>query len=204
MATVKYFSAGTISEFVDFINAESPNWVSGSEGVINIGNIITITCSSDAATITYNGSDVSTNYDYSLNRGIVAYDDTLFYMQSFTGSGNRICTLVETIEDITISGIISSSGSTTLSFQPINNFDLLDLNTSIIYKHANILNYTAKFADIDATHDILFSDSKAISIIDPHFVSCSQIDSQTVQSFNGKSYYAVGPCTLVQMDTEEV
>ena len=210
MAIVKCIYTGSVADYVSFINANSPSWVTGSEGVINIGDIITITCdgSNDTAVISYNEVDTSTSYKFRVSRGTLAYNDNFFYLQTRsaygTGNENRICVLVEIFKDMTISGFLSSTTSSDLTYQPINNFNLLDLDTSIVYKHGNVLNYSGGLGIIDFATDRLFSDSKITSIADPNFITCTTVESDVKYTFNGKNYFSVGPHTLIPMDNNEV
>lgn len=209
MAIVKSFGAANQTAFANFVEENSPSWVtrSGNDIYIDDGFVKIIHGWTYGVTIETTRNDTRMTYstfDYSNVVVTVCYNEHLFWLQASNNAGKRVCVVYEKFDSgLVISGALGTSGAQgTMDFQPINNFNLLDLTTSQTYKHNNILNYSVPLGCIDYGPDVLFTGSVITNITDPNFITCSAITQNQVITFNGANYYSVGPHTLVPMDSE--
>lgn len=204
MAQVKKFNPASASALVSFINSNSPSWVTGSGETLTIDETITITHGWQygvTVTISRNESQlVYTDFAYSGATCVIAYDENFFYLQCWNSGNERFCVLYEKFEDMSISDARgSTAGSGTMAYQPIENFNLTDLDTSIVYNHKAVLNYDLELGHIDYTTDMLFNGTQKV-LEDFNFITCSSVIAETILTFSGENYYSLGTHTLVKID----
>ena len=209
MAIVKSFGPRSGAAFAQFVDENSPSWVTRSGSEIHIdGGILKIIprwVYGDVVQTTRNDSQIyQTVFTWSSAIGTICYNENLFWLQLGDGDSKRVCVVYEKFSNgLTISDVRGTHGSSgTMDFQPINNFSLIDAETSQVYTHNNILNYSVPLGCIDYGPDVLFTGSVITNIIDSSFVTCSAITQNQVITFNGANYYSVGPHTLVPIDSE--
>ena len=207
MAIVKRFGPRSGAAFAQFVDENSPSWVTRDGNSIHIdGDVITVTpvwIYGDAIQTNRNGSQVyQTTFTWSSAIGTICYNENLFWLQLGDGNSKRVCVVYQKFSNgLVISGLLGTHGSAgSMDFQPINNFSLIDMETSQTYTHKNMLNYDVPLGEIDYGTDVLFNGSVITNISDPNFLTCSTVTQDQVITFNGANYYSVGPHTVVPID----
>lgn len=134
---------------------------------------------------------------------IVAYDNAApFCYIQINGYGDGayvgIGTFVQEIDNKILYGMFNTP------LTSITNLGLKEYGESGIggYTHKNILNYDeTALSKIDYTSDYIFVDGHRY-IQDPTFISCTYIPYDTIITFGGKNYYAIGTNTLIEIEED--
>ena len=120
-------------------------------------------------------------------------------LEAFGGYDSlRFGFLYEKIGDRELYGIYNTNGAT---YVPITDYGLTDVDTSVVYTHGALLNYTAESGTIDfANNDCLFL-SGVKSINDANFKACSTMTVNTVITVQGKNCFVAAPHSFFEFDS---
>ncbi len=127
----------------------------------------------------------------------VGYSDTLFYVYTRDQNGSSgigIFLVYEKTPEFQVYTYAESTG-----FPDIQTVTLTDMVTGATYKHSGVLKYNTQPGYINYTSDVLLIGTTR-SYIDPNFISCSNVNADSVITFGGKNYYSAGTNTLIRMD----
>lgn len=127
----------------------------------------------------------------------VAYSDTLFYVYTRDQNGSTgigVFLVYEKTPEFQVYTYASSTGHPN-----IQTVTFTDMVTGATYKHSGVLKYNTQPGYINYTSDVLLIDTTR-SYIDPNFISCSNVNADSVITFGGKNYYSAGTNTLIRMD----
>lgn len=143
------------------------------------------------------GVSVASNTVAGLSTITVAYSDTLFYVYTRDQNGTTgigIFLVYEKTPEFQVYTYASSTGHPN-----IQTMTFTDMVTGATYKHSGVLKYNTQPGYINYTSDVLLIGSTR-SHIDPNFISCSNVNADSVITFGGKNYYSAGANTLIRMD----
>lgn len=175
--------------------------LSGGVLTILIDNIVTITFRNyTVEAFDENGSSISSAmYNPYTNplTFIVGYSDTVFYLEYRDSYARGLLGIYEIIDGKRYFGALGGSNGWT----PISSVSLKQIENHNYYQHTSILNYVAPDNYIDYSIDMLFENGNTMSdIIDTNTVTCTGITQNRKITFNGHTYYSLGPNTLLELD----
>lgn len=127
----------------------------------------------------------------------VAYSDTLFYVYTRDQNGSTgigIFLVYEKTPEFKVYTYAESTGHPN-----IQTATFIDMVTGATYKHSGVLKYNTQPGYINYTLDVLLIGSTR-SYIDPNFISCSNVNADSVITFGSKNYYSADTNTLIRMD----
>ena len=127
----------------------------------------------------------------------VGYSDTLFYVYTRDQNGSTgigVFLVYEKTPEFKVYTYAESTGHPN-----IQTATFIDMVTGATYKHSGVLKYNTQPGYINYTSDVLLIGSTR-SYIDPNFVSCSNVNMDSVITFGGKNYYSAGTNTLIRMN----
>ena len=127
----------------------------------------------------------------------VGYSDTLFYVYTRDQNGSSgigIFLVYEKTPEFRVYTYANSTGHPN-----IQTATFTDMVTGATYNHSGVLKYNTQPGYINYTSDVLLIGSTR-SYIDPNFISCSNVNADSVITFGGKNYYSAGPNTLIRMN----
>jgi len=127
----------------------------------------------------------------------VAYSDTLFYMYTRDQNGSTgvgIFLVYEKTPEFQVYTYAESGGHPN-----IQTATFTDMVTGATYNHSGVLKYDTQPGYINYTADVLLIGSTR-SYIDPNFISCSNVNADSVITFGSNNYYSAGTNTLIRMD----
>ena len=127
----------------------------------------------------------------------VAVSDSLFYVRVKDSINYNVYLIYEKTDNFTI---YSYTSNATARITDIRSFTFTDKNTQLTYKHGAILNYNAQSGYINYAADVLLLSGSIRSFVDTNFITCTNINADSVITFGSQNYYAVGTNTLVMMD----
>lgn len=139
------------------------------------------------------------------NTVVICFSDDVFYMQHTAeyNAGRRYLSVYEKIDERRYMANIGS-GTEFNSYHDwysIQDLTFECLEDGLLYKHDSRLKYTQKIDYIDYTIDNLVTNGGDITnIVDPNFVSCSNVTANTTITFNDQNFYAVGSNILFPTD----
>lgn len=175
--------------------------LSGGVLTILIDNIVTITFRNyTVEAFDENGNSIS-YAEYNPFREphtfIFCYSDTFFYLEYRDAWGVGIICVYEIIGDTRYFGALGGESGWT----PISSVPLKQVENHNYYQHTSILSYVAPDNYIDYSIDMLFENGNTMSdIIDTNTVTCTSITQNRKITFNGRTYYSLGPNTLLELD----
>lgn len=79
----------------------------------------------------------------------------------------------------------------------------LEGEEQIKYTHKPMLNYRTKFKSIDYTSSYFTRGNTLTDIEDTNFLTCSNVASDSIVSFDGVNYYAADTNTLIDIDIDK-
>ena len=214
MATAKkttYSSSWTennIKSFFDSLDCPliTTELISSASLTVHVNNIVDLKFDNGYSQVTYNGT--TTSYSVLNNNTsctiTAVYSSNLFYVQLCCNydAGRRIAFLYEIIGNNNYFGAVGSgTGSTSVhAWYSINAIPLTCVEDNVPYAHGNLLNYSTSLGYIDYCADILLQSFTATNIIDSNFMSCTEVPTDQVITFNSQNYYTIGAHTLVPID----
>lgn len=201
MAIVKRSSLSTSgSTWGAWFNSLGCSIFSVSGSTITIDETYTITKADNSVTCSKNGSQVFQMLCNNPCVVTVCCSGTLAYIQCSDPQNRRFLFVYEKLTDKTLFGYYNSGNTTGVSFKSITDISYTD-NDGLTFTHGAILNYGTELGNIDYTNDYVFN-SGMLSQRDTNFISCTTVTADKEVTFNGTNYYAVGPHTLVPIDSE--
>lgn len=152
--------------------------------------------------ITFNGSSlVSYEASYGMRSTpaniTLAFTDKLFYLRirnQYTSGNNVGLTIVyEKIGDKKYAGYARSD------MTDLKNITLIDTDGNSNTR-AVIIPYEVAANGIDYAENDVLTISGVKSVVDPNFCACSTISNNSVITFEGQNFYAVGTKSVVKID----
>ena len=135
---------------------------------------------------------------------VICFSDNIFYIQHSGdyGAGRRLFSVYEKIDEKIFVTYIGSGvdSSYTHAWYSIQDVSFTCLDDNLRYNHKSRLKYTQKSGYVDYCVDNLYKGDILSDLIDPDFVSCSNITPNTKLTFDNKTYYAVGANILFPID----
>ena len=135
-------------------------------------------------------------------RIVVCFSDDVFYIQHNQEyyDGRRMLSIYERVDDKRLVANIAPGGLDTHAWYSIEDVTFLCLENNLYYKHRSRLKYAQKQDYIDYTVDNLICGDTITDIVDPNFVSCSNITANRVLTFNSTNFYAMSSNILFPLD----
>lgn len=175
--------------------------LSGGVLTIRIDDIVSITFRNyTVEAFDENGSSISSAmYNPSTEplTFIIGYSDTIFYLEYRDAWSRGLVAIYEVIDTKRYFGALGGSSGWT----PISSVQLKQVENHNYYQHTSILSYVAPDNYIDYSIDMLFENGNTMSdIIDTNTVTCTSVTQNRKITFNGHTYYALSPNTLLELN----
>ena len=135
---------------------------------------------------------------------VICFSDNVFYIQhtAIYDTGRRLLSVYEKFDEKRFVSFIGS-GAENRDSHPwfsIQDLSFICLEDNLRYSHKSRLKYTQKSGYVDYCIDNLYKGEILSDLIDPYFVSCSNITADTKLTFDDQTYYAVGANILFPID----